>query len=188
MTRRLSDKEGRDSSDKNTKQWAQQNGVVYTPKEVIDFMVAETSRLLRQEFGEDFGSEEVHVEDPFTGDGRYPEAILRFTAENGKNGGVEACYANMWANELDPNVAGIAKANLEETYTELTGESREANVTNMDTFKIDPESNPPREWTDEEQARHLKEIAEEEKAKKKSGRPSKKSPKENGQIKAPALE
>ena len=174
MTRRLSDKEGQASSDKNTKQGAQQNGVVYTPKEVIDFMVAETSRLLRQEFGEDFGSEEVHVEDPFTGDGRYPEAILRFTAENGKNGGVEAVYANMWANELDPNVAGIAKANLEETYTGLTGESREANVTNMDTFKIDPESNPPREWTDEEQARHLKEIAEEEKAKKRAKRVGKK--------------
>ena len=170
MTRRLSDKEGRDSSDKNTKQGAQQNGVVYTPKEIIDFMVAETSRLLKENFGEDFGSEEVHVEDPFTGDGRYPEAILRFTAENGQNGGVEALYANMWANELDPNVAGIAKANLEETYTELTGESREANVTNMDTFKIDPESNPPREWTDEEQSQHLKEIAEEKRAEAKAKR------------------
>lgn len=168
MTRRLSDKEGQDSSDKNTKNGNKANGVVYTPQEVIDFMVAETSRLLRENFGEDFGSEEVQVEDPFTGDGRYPEAILRFTAENGKNGGVEACYANMWANELDPNVAGIAKANLEEAYTELTGEEKEADVTNMDTFKIDPESNPPREWTDEEQARHLKEIAEEEKAKKRA--------------------
>lgn len=168
MTRRLSDKEGGDSSDKNTKKGSKANGVVYTPQEIIDFMVAETSRLLKENFGVGFGSEEVHVEDPFTGDGRFPETILRYTAENGKNGGVEACYANMWANELDPNVAGIAKANLEETYAELTGESREANVTNMDTFKIDPESNPPTEWTDEEQAQHLKEIAEEEKAKKRA--------------------
>ena len=164
MTRRLSDKEGQASSDKNTKNGNKANGVVYTPQEVIDFMVAETSRLLKENFGEDFGSEEVQVEDPFTGDGRYPEAILRFTAENGKNGGVEACYANMWANELDPNVAGIAKANLEEAYTELTGEEKKANVTNMDTFKIDPESNPPREWTDQEQAQHLKENEEAKKA------------------------
>ena len=172
MTRRLSDKEGQDSSDKNTKQGAQQNGVVYTPKEIIDFMVAETSRLLKQEFGVGFGSEEVRVEDPFTGDGRYPEAILRFTAENGKNGGVEALYANMWANELDPNVAGIAKANLEETYTELTGEEKEGNVTSMDAFKIDPESNPPREWTDEEQAQHLRENGEAKKAKRRTSRKS----------------
>ena len=170
MTRRLSDKEGQASSDKNTKQGAQQNGVIYTPKEILDFMVAETSRLLKENFGEDFGSEEVHVEDPFTGDGRFPEAILRFTAENGKNGGVEVCYANMWANELDLNVAGIAKANLEEAYTELTGESREANVTSMDTFKIDPESNPPREWTEEEQAQHLKENEEAKKARARAKR------------------
>ena len=73
-------------------------------------------------------------------------------------------------NELDPNVAGIAKANLEETYAELTGKEKEANVTNMDTFKIDPESNPPREWTDEEQAQHLKEIAEEKRAAAKAKR------------------
>ena len=183
MTRRLSDKEGRDSSDKNTKQGAVSNGVVYTPQEVIDFMVAETSRLLKENFGEDFGFEEVHVEDPFTGDGRFPEAILRFTAENGKNGGVEACYANMWANELDPNVAGIAKANLEETYAELTGEEKEANVTCMDTFKIDPESNPPKEWTEEEQAEHLKEIAEEEKAKKRAAAKAKRAGKATGKSK-----
>ena len=170
MTRRLSDKEGQDSSDKNTKNGNKANGVVYTPQEIIDFMVAETSRLLKENFGEDFGSEEVHVEDPFTGDGRYPEAILRFTAENGKNGGVEALYANMWANELDPNVAGVAKANLEEAYTELTGEEKEANITNMDTFKIDPESNPPREWTDQEQARHLKENEEAKKARDRAKR------------------
>ena len=172
MTRRLSDKEGQASSDKNTKNGNKANGVVYTPQEIIDFMVAETSRLLRQEFGEDLGSEEVHVEDPFTGDGRFPEAILRFTAENGKNGGVEACYANMWANELDPNVAGVAKANLEEMFTELTGEEKEANVTNMDTFKIDPESNPPREWTEEEQAQHLKENEEAKKARERAKRKS----------------
>ena len=53
MTRRLSDKEGQDSSDKNTKNGNKANGVVYTPQEVIDFMVAETSRLLKENFGED---------------------------------------------------------------------------------------------------------------------------------------
>ena len=43
--------------------------------------------------------------------------------------------------------------NLEETYTELTGKEKEANVTCMDTFNIDPSSNPPREWTAEEIAK-----------------------------------
>lgn len=177
MTRRLSDKEGQDSSDKNTKHGAKGNGVVYTPKEVVDFMVAETSLLLKQEFGADFGSEEVHVIDPFTGDGRFPEAILRFTAENGKNTGVEACYDNLWANELDPEVAKVAKANLEETYTELTGKEKPANVTNLDTFKIDPESDPPREWTEEEQSRHIREIAEKKKAEKQSAPKAKRASK-----------
>ena len=153
MTRRLSDKEGRASAEKHGKGGADKNGVVYTPHEVIDFMVAETSRLLKSEFGVDFGSEKVHVEDPFTGDGRYPEAVLRFTAETSENGGVEACYEGMWANELDPDVEAVAKANLEETYMKLTGKEKEANVTCMDTFNIDPSSNPPREWTAEEIAK-----------------------------------
>ena len=153
MTRRLSTKEGQESAEKHGKGGADKNGVVYTPPEVIDFMVAETSRLLKSEFGVDFGSEKVHVEDPFTGDGRFPEAVLRFTAETSENGGVEACYDNMWANELDPDVEAVAKANLEETYMELTGKEKEANVTCMDTFNIDPSSNPPREWTAEEIAK-----------------------------------
>lgn len=167
MTRRLSDKEGRESAEKHAKGGADKNGVVYTPPEVIDFMVAETARLLKSEFGVDFGSKEVHVEDPFTGDGRFPEAVLRFTSETSENGDVEACYGNMWANELDPDVGAVAKANLEETYTELTGKRKEANVTNMDTFNIDPSSNPPREWTAEEIA---KQEAELKKAKKRAGK------------------
>lgn len=166
MTRRLSDKEGQASAEKHGKGGARKNGVVYTPHEVIDFMVAETSRLLKSEFGVDFGSDKVRVEDPFTGDGRFPEAVLRFTAETSENGGVEACYDNMWANELDPDVKAVAKANLEETYTELTGKEKEANVTCMDTFNIDPSSNPPRQWTDEEIAAHTRKIQEAQRAEK----------------------
>lgn len=165
MTRRLTDKEGRASSDKYTKRGTEANGVVYTPPEVIDFMVAETARLLKEHFSVDFGSEEVHVADPFTGDGRFPEAVLKFTDKKDGADGVKRCYSNMWANELDPNVAGIAKENLEETYTLLTGEEKPANVTNFDTFKIDPESDPPREWVDEEIAAHTMEIEKPKKPK-----------------------
>lgn len=143
MTRRLTDKEGQQSSDKHTKRGAHANGVVYTPLEVVDFMVAETSRLLRENFGADFGDENVIVEDPFTGDGRYPEKILRFTDKTRGKEAVKTLYGNLWANELDPNVGKVAKSNLEETYKDITGEEKEANVTNMDTFNIGPSSNPP---------------------------------------------
>ena len=165
MTRRLTDKEGQKSSDKHTKQGAHANGVVYTPKEVVDFMVAFTSRLLKENFGADFGDENVIVEDPFTGDGRYPEKILRFTDETRCKEAVKTLYGNLWANELDPNVEQVAKSNLEETYKDITGEEKEANVTNMDTFNIDPSSNPPREWTPDEIAKHADELKKEKKRK-----------------------
>ncbi|MBE5775673.1 MAG: hypothetical protein E7337_17420, partial [Clostridiales bacterium] len=51
-------------------------GIVYTPNEVVSYMLHATDRLLKQEFGKGLGDAEVHILDPFTGTGSFPVALL----------------------------------------------------------------------------------------------------------------
>jgi predicted helicase len=46
-------------------------GIVYTPVEIVDFILKSVDELLRSEFGHNLGSENVHILDPFTGTGTF---------------------------------------------------------------------------------------------------------------------
>ena len=52
-------------------------GIVYTPKEIVDFILASADRVLRDEFGRSLGDEGVHVLDPFTGTGIFLVRLLQ---------------------------------------------------------------------------------------------------------------
>ena len=52
-------------------------GIVYTPVEIVDFIVRAVGDLLRSEFGASFGDEGVHVLDPFTGTGTFVARLLQ---------------------------------------------------------------------------------------------------------------
>ena len=51
-------------------------GIVYTPVEIVDFIVRSCAAICRQEFGRDIGSENVHVLDPFSGTGTFLARLL----------------------------------------------------------------------------------------------------------------
>lgn len=51
-------------------------GVVYTPSEIIDYILRETDRVLRREFGRSLANEDVHVLDPFAGTGSFMAALI----------------------------------------------------------------------------------------------------------------
>lgn len=51
-------------------------GVVYTPSEIIDYILRETNRVLRREFGRSLADEDVHVLDPFAGTGSFMAALI----------------------------------------------------------------------------------------------------------------
>ena len=53
-------------------------GIVYTPVEVVDFIIHSVNELLQQEFGQTLGSEGVHILDPFAGTGTF---VTRLTAK-----------------------------------------------------------------------------------------------------------
>ncbi len=52
-------------------------GIVYTPVEVVDFIIHSVSHILESEFGQTLGSEGVHIIDPFTGTGTFITRLLQ---------------------------------------------------------------------------------------------------------------
>ena len=51
-------------------------GIVYTPKEVVDFMLTSVDEILKKEFGRSLSDEGVNVLDPFTGTGMFLVRLL----------------------------------------------------------------------------------------------------------------
>jgi predicted helicase len=52
-------------------------GIVYTPVEVVDFILHSVNHLLKQEFGQTLGSKGVHIIDPFTGTGTFITRLIQ---------------------------------------------------------------------------------------------------------------
>jgi len=52
-------------------------GIVYTPVEVVDFIIHSINDLLQSEFGQTLGSKGVHIIDPFTGTGTFITRLLQ---------------------------------------------------------------------------------------------------------------
>ena len=52
-------------------------GIVYTPVQVVDFILESADRVLRDEFGRSLSDEDVHVLDPFTGTGIFLVRLLQ---------------------------------------------------------------------------------------------------------------
>ena len=52
-------------------------GIVYTPTEIVDFIIRSVDEVLRSEFGQSLGSKGVHIIDPFTGTGTFITRLLQ---------------------------------------------------------------------------------------------------------------
>ena len=95
-------------------------GIVYTPVEVVDFILRSVDELLRSEFGQTLGSEDVHIMDPFAGTGTFITRLLQSGLV--KPGELEHKYRHgLHANELVLLAYYIAAINIEATYYSLAG-------------------------------------------------------------------
>lgn len=52
-------------------------GIVYTPVEVVDFIIHSVDEVLQSEFGQSLGSQGVHIIDPFVGTGTFITRLLQ---------------------------------------------------------------------------------------------------------------
>lgn len=95
-------------------------GIVYTPVEVVDFILHSVNHLLQKEFGQTLGSKGVHILDPFTGTGTFITRLL----QSGLVKPEELAHKynhEIHANELVLLAYYIAAINIEATYHSLAG-------------------------------------------------------------------
>ncbi len=107
-------------------------GVVYTPNEVVDFIVRGTDYLLQKHFKKGLADDNVPILDPATGTGTFVTSLINYLpAER-----LEYKYRNeIHANEVAILPYYIANLNIEYTYRERTGQYREfPNLCFVDTL------------------------------------------------------
>lgn len=95
-------------------------GIVYTPVEVVDFIIHSVDHILQSEFGQTLGSQGVHILDPFTGTGTFITRLLQsglITPEQ-----LPHKYQHeIHANEIVLLAYYIAAINIEATYHSMVG-------------------------------------------------------------------
>lgn len=95
-------------------------GIVYTPVEVVDFIIHSVNNILETEFGQTLGSEGVHIIDPFAGTGTFITRLLQsglITAEQLPRKYKQEIHAN----ELVLLAYYIAAINIEAVYHSIAG-------------------------------------------------------------------
>jgi predicted helicase len=97
-------------------------GIVYTPVEIVDFIIHSVEDVLQKEFGRSMTDENVHILDPFTGTGTFITRLLQSGII--RNGDLERKYTKeIHANEIVLLAYYIASINIENVYHDITGNS-----------------------------------------------------------------
>ena len=99
------------------KKGAEKHGIVYTPIEVIDFIINSTQYLLGKHFGIGFTDRSVKVLEPFAGTGTF---ITRLLESGLIDDNMYEKYKNdLFANEIILLAYYVATVNIETTYSNL---------------------------------------------------------------------
>ena len=97
-------------------------GIVYTPQEIVKFMIESTNYLLHKHFGRGLGDKNVEILDPATGTGTFICDIIDYLSD----AQLEYKYKNeIHANEVAILPYYIANLNIEFTYKQRTGKYAE---------------------------------------------------------------
>ncbi|TXH56600.1 MAG: damage-inducible protein [Desulfurellales bacterium] len=95
-------------------------GIVYTPVEVVDFIIHSVNEVLQSEFGQTLGSKGVHILDPFTGTGTFITRLLQSGLIKPEE--LEHKYRHeIHANEIVLLAYYIAAINIEAAYHGVAG-------------------------------------------------------------------
>ncbi len=97
-------------------------GIVYTPVEVVDFIIHSVNDVLKKEFGQTLADKGVHILDPFTGTGTFITRLL----QSGLIPSDKLTYKfknEIHANEIVLLAYYIAAINIEAVYHGITEES-----------------------------------------------------------------
>ncbi|WP_043433758.1 DEAD/DEAH box helicase [Streptomyces pluripotens] len=122
-----------------TKKAAEALGIVYTPVEVVDFIIRATEQAMAKHLGRSLSDEGVHILDPFVGTGTFPVRLLQsglITQEDL----LRKYSRELHANEIVLLAYYIAAVNIEAAYMELAGKEAEyqpfEGIVLADTFQL----------------------------------------------------
>lgn len=119
-------------------------GIVFTPVEVVDFIVKSVDVVLRKHFGKTLSSENVHILDPFTGTGTFITRTLHYLKSLMDNGEItfddilRKYTQELHANEIVLLSYYIAAINIEAVFDEINGDEPYApfeGIVLTDTFE-----------------------------------------------------
>lgn len=102
-------------------------GIVFTPVEVVDFIVKSVDVVLRKHFGKTLASENVHILDPFTGTGTFITRTLHYLKSLMDSGEItfddilRKYTQELHANEIVLLSYYIAAINIEAVFDEING-------------------------------------------------------------------
>lgn len=118
-------------------------GIVYTPVEVVDFIIRSVGYILQREFGRSLSDENVHILDPFTGTGTFITRLLQSGLISREV--LERKYGReIHANEIVLMAYYIASVNIENVFHDLMGPDTEyrpfGGICLTDTFQLGEEA------------------------------------------------
>ncbi|POP70067.1 DEAD/DEAH box helicase [Pseudomonas syringae] len=112
-------------------------GIVYTPVEVVDFIIHSVNDILQSEFGQTLGSDGVHIIDPFTGTGTFITRLLQSGLISKEQ--LQSKYqGQIHANEIVLLAYYIAAINIEAVYHSIVGGGYQSfeGICLTDTFQL----------------------------------------------------
>jgi predicted helicase len=114
---------------------ADTHGIVYTPPQIVNFMVKSVEQILEKEFGRTLSDKGVQILDPFVGTGNFIVHIMREM----KKTALRYKFKNeLHCNEVMLLPYYIASMNIEHEYLDLTGEYIPyEGICLVDTFQLD---------------------------------------------------
>src|SRR5690606_16720712 len=117
----------------------EQLGIVYTPVEVVDFIIHSVNDVLKKEFDRSISDENIHILDPFTGTGTFITRLIQSGLIEGKDL-ARKYQQELHANEIVLLAYYIAAVNIENTYHDQLAEEIEyepfEGIVLTDTFQL----------------------------------------------------
>lgn len=102
-------------------------GIVYTPVEVVDFIINSVEDVMKKEFGRSLSDENVHILDPFTGTGTFIVRLLQSGIIKPED--MARKYKNeLHACEIVLLAYYIASINIENAYHDFMTEQKKGEV------------------------------------------------------------
>jgi len=131
-------------------------GIVYTPIEVVDFIINSVNDILIKEFGRNISDENIHLLDPFTGTGTFITRLFQSGLINKKDL-LRKYQKEIHANEIVLLAYYIAAVNIENTFHDIHADTLQNNsieyipfngICLTDTFQLGESGNADNLFSD----------------------------------------